>query len=55
MEKSLQVRTTTLSPVISKLFEMVMLAVLEKQLDSDRLQFGLGWKSKLAAVEHCLL
>ena len=33
-------RGITLSPVISKLFEVVMMAIFEKQLNSDSLQFG---------------
>jgi len=33
-------RAITLSPVISKLFEMAMLALLGDKLDSDPLQFG---------------
>ena len=38
-------RGITLSPVISKLFEMVMMAIFEKQLNSDPLQFGFKKKS----------
>jgi len=38
-------RGITLSPVISKLFEMVLLSHLKDQLTSDPLQFGFKLKS----------
>ena len=38
-------RGITLSPVISKLFEIILLMIFEKQLVSDSLQFGFKQKS----------
>ena len=38
--KSDNYRCITLSPTISKLFEMVLLQLFDKQLHSDNLQFG---------------
>ena len=41
----------TLSPVISKLFEMVVMSLYEKQLSSDSLQFGF---KKQSSCSHAL-
>ena len=43
--KSDNYRCITLSPAISKLFEMVLLQLFDKQLHSDNLQFGFKRKS----------
>ena len=43
-------RGITLSPVISKLFEMVMMAVFEKQLKSDALQLAFKKKSSCSTA-----
>ena len=45
-------RAITLSPVISKLFEMAMMALLDDKLDSDPLQFGFKRNS---SCNHALL
>jgi len=45
-------RGITLSPIISKLFEIVMMKIFEKQLESDPLQFGFKQKS---SCQHALL
>ena len=38
-------RGITISPVISKLFEMVLMLLFDSQLSSDSLQFGFKQKS----------
>jgi len=45
-------RCITLSPVISKLFEMVMMTLLDSQLGSDSLQFGF---KRISSCSHALL
>ena len=44
-------RGITLSLIISKLFEIVMMKIFEKQLESDPLQFGFKQKS---SCQHAL-
>ena len=46
-------RGITLSPVLSKLFEMVLLHPFEESLVSDDLQFG--FKKNSSAHMHCSL
>jgi len=58
-------RGITISPVISKLFEMVLMLLFDSQLSSDSLQFGFKQKSSCnhamfrptlkTVVDHVLL
>jgi len=47
-------RGITLSSVVSKLFELVLLDYFEAFLASDDLQFGFKKKSTVAVIMHCL-
>lgn len=47
-------RGITLSPVISKLFELVLMNVLQESLNSDWLQFGFKPKSSCSHALHVL-
>ena len=46
-------RSITLSPVISKLFELVLMELFGEQLSTDKLQFGFKSKSSCSHAHFC--